>query len=561
MALLSGTHFGSYEIRSLVGVGGMGEVYRARDLHLNRDVAVKVLLNLSTDPQRLNRFEQEARAVGALNHPNILAVYHMGIYQGMPYLVSELLEGETLRRAVKRGPLPVRKVIDYGAQIAHGLEAAHERGIVHRDLKPENLFLTREGRIKILDFGLAKLTQPLQPSECGSSTVTTGTDPGLVMGTVGYMSPEQVRGDSSDHRTDIFAFGAVLYEMLVGKRAFQKPTATETMTAVLREDPPNILDLVPNLPLGLHRIVQRCLEKGPEQRFHSAADLAFALESAADSSVSGQRSILAAPPPSRQTRLIPVSILILIVLVASFWLGPKIHLPKPMTGRSLEAGSRVAVVQPKELNDPSPESVTLHELSIQDASAYTWFDPNTRQALVWYSPSEDRSFRYFDGPGVDPKTGQNLKPVTPEFVGNLKQRRSANPIFQKQEAPVIASSNDKATPIGNSQADSFGNNAQIEHLVQQAQSAVNAKDYRTAVDRCTWVLTVMVGSQPCTAIRQHAFIKLAEQFVDEGTAHWEKGEFDKALQNAEQALDFDPANQDAAKLKSIALQMKRKAPK
>ena len=174
MAILTGTRFGSYEILSLIGVGGMGEVYRARDLHLNRDVAVKVLLNLSTDPQRLHRFGQEARAAGALNHPNILAVFHMGTYEGAPYLVSELLQGETLRQVLKRGPLSIRKVIDYGVQIAHGLEAAQQKGIVHRDLKPENLFLTRDGRIKILDFGLAKLTQPLQPSEYGTSTILRG---------------------------------------------------------------------------------------------------------------------------------------------------------------------------------------------------------------------------------------------------------------------------------------------------------------------------------------------------------------------------------------------------
>jgi serine/threonine protein kinase len=559
MALLTGTHFGSYEILSLIGVGGMGEVYRARDLHLNRDVAVKVLLNLSSDPQRLHRFEQEARAAGTLNHPNILAVYHMGTHQGAPYLVTELLKGETIRQTVKRGPLPVRKVIDYGVQIAHGLEAAHEKGIVHRDLKPENLFLTRDGRIKILDFGLAKLTQPLEASEYGTSTVSTGTDPGQVMGTVGYMSPEQVRGDSTDHRTDIFAFGAVLYEMLAGKRAFQKPTATETMTAVLREDPPNIIDLVSNLPLGLHRIVQRCLEKGPEQRFHSAADLAFALESVADSSVSGQRPIVVAPPPNRKTWLIQASLLLFIVLVAFFWLWPKIHPHRLMVGPSLEPGSRDAVVQPADLKGISPQSADPHELSIQDAAAYTWFDPNTKQALIWYSPSADGSFRYFDGPGVDPKTGQNLKPVTPELVGNLKRQQAPQQIDQTQETRVAASSKGKRTPNGNSLANSLGNKAQLEDLVQQAQSAVSAKDYRTAVECCTKVLTVSAGSQPCTAIRQHASVKLAEQFVTEGTAHWEKGEFDKALRSAEQALDLDPANQDAAKLKSLALQMKPRA--
>jgi serine/threonine protein kinase len=556
MALLTGTRFGSYEILSLIGAGGMGEVYRARDLHLNRDVAVKVLLNLSTDPQRLHRFEQEARAAGALNHPNILAVYHMGTYEGAPYLVSELLEGKTLRQAVKRDPLPIQKVIDYGVQIAHGLDAAHERGIVHRDLKPENLFLTRDGRIKILDFGLAKLTQPLQPSEYGTSTVSTGTDPGVVMGTVGYMSPEQVRGDSSDHRTDIFAFGAVLYEMLTGKRAFQKPTATETMTAILREDPPNILDLVPNLPLGLQRILQRCLEKAPEQRFHSAADLAFALESAADSSVSGLRSILvSALPVKRKTWLIPVSLLILAASVAIFWLWPKIHPQMALVSPTPEDSSRGVVAQPTDAKGNGSRFANPHELTIQDAAAYTWFNANTGQALVWYSSSADGNFRFFDGPGVDPQTGQNLSPVTPEFVGNLRRQQSPQAVPQKQKAQITASSKGKETPVNDSAADRLREDAQLEAMAQEAQLAVNAEDYRKAVDVCTKVLSALAGSQPCTAIRQHASIKLAEQFVNESTAYWEKGEFDKALRSAEKALDLDPANKNAAKLKRLALQM------
>ncbi len=560
MALLTGTRFGSYEILSLIGVGGMGEVYRARDLHLNRDVAVKVLLNLSTDPQRLHRFEQEARAVGALNHPNILAVFHMGTYEGAPYLVSELLKGETLRQAVKRGPLPIRRVLDYAVQIAHGLEAAHEKGIVHRDLKPENIFVTRDGRIKILDFGLAKLTQPLQPSEYGTSTVTTGTDPGVVMGTVGYMSPEQVRGDSSDHRADIFAFGAVLYEMLAGKRAFQKPTATETMTAILRLDPPNILDLVPNLPLGLQRILQRCLEKEPEQRFHSADDLAFVLDSVADSSVSGQRSVLvSAPPLKRKTWLIPVSLLILAVPLAILWLWPKIRAHMAVVPPTPQDSSRGGVAQPTDAKGNGSPLANPHELTIQDAATYTWFVPNTTQALVWYSPSADGNFRFFDGPGVDPQTGQNLSPVTPEFVGNLRRQQSPQAVSQKQKAQITASSRGKERPVNDSAADRLRENAQLDAMAQEAQLAVNAEDYQKAVDVCTQVLSASAGSQPCTAIRQHASIKLAEQFVKESTAYWEKGEFDKALRSAEKALDLDPANKNAAKLKRLALQMKPQA--
>jgi len=279
--LEKGTRLGDYEIQSLLGAGGMGEVYRARDLRLRRDVAVKVLPAIvSNDPERLRRFEQEAMAAAALNHPNILAVHQLGTYAGTPYLVSELLEGETLREQIRRGRIAQRRVIDYGVQIAHGLAAAHEKGIVHRDLKPENLFLTTDGRVKILDFGLAKLTQP--GSEHSASTIEGKTEPGVVMGTVGYMSPEQVRGQAVDSRADIFAFGAILYEMLTGERAFQKPTSPETMSAIRNEDPPGISQFTTGLSPALQRIVHRCLEKNPEQRFQSASDLAFALAALTD---------------------------------------------------------------------------------------------------------------------------------------------------------------------------------------------------------------------------------------------------------------------------------------
>jgi serine/threonine protein kinase len=258
VTLAAGTKLGEYEVKSLLGAGGMGEVYRARDSRLGRDVAIKVLPSfVSSDPNRLRRFEQEARAAAALNHPNILAVFQMGTHGGAPYLVSELLEGETLRELIKRGRLAVRKAIDYGSQIARGLAAAHEKGIVHRDLKPENLFVTKDGRVKILDFGLAKLTQAQTDSE--HDMPGEGTEPGVVMGTVGYMSPEQVRGQTTDHRTDIFSFGAILYEMLAGKRAFQKPTSADTMSAVLNEDPPELSQVAANIPPALQRVVHRCL--------------------------------------------------------------------------------------------------------------------------------------------------------------------------------------------------------------------------------------------------------------------------------------------------------------
>lgn len=284
MSLTPGTKISHYEILSALGAGSMGEVYRARDWRLERDVAIKVLPQLvSSDPQRLRRFEVEAKAAAALNHPNILAVYQMGTYAGVPYMVSELLEGKTLTEAIRRGPLPLRKVIDYGVQIAHGLAAAHEKGITHRDLKPDNLFVTRDERIKILDFGLAKLAQLKETPNALAPTVTM---PGVAMGTMGYMSPEQLRGLATDQRTDIFAFGAILYEMVIGKRSFCKPTEADTISAILNEEPPPISQFSPDTPAALERVIRRCLEKNPEQRFHSASDLAFALQALSDSSVS-----------------------------------------------------------------------------------------------------------------------------------------------------------------------------------------------------------------------------------------------------------------------------------
>jgi serine/threonine protein kinase len=286
VTLMAGAKLGDYEVVRLLGAGGMGEVYRAKDTRLGREVAIKVLpAYLSHDPDRLRRFKQEARAAAALNHPNILAVHQMGTHEGAPYIVSELLEGSTLRGLLLRGPQPVRKAIDVGVQIARGLAAAHEKGIVHRDLKPENLFVTKDGRVKILDFGLAKLMQVHTDSRHRAPTATEGTEPGVVIGTVGYMAPEQVRGDVADHRADVFAFGAILYEMLTGKRVFQKPTAAETMSSILNEEPPGISQIVPSLPPALTRVVHRCLEKNPEQRFQSASDLAFAVEALSDSAV------------------------------------------------------------------------------------------------------------------------------------------------------------------------------------------------------------------------------------------------------------------------------------
>jgi hypothetical protein len=290
MALVPGTRLGHYEVVAPLGAGGMGEVYRARDARIGRDVAVKVLpLALAQDEDRLRRFEQEAQAAGRLNHPNVLTVHDVGRHEAVPYVVSELLEGETLRARLAGSGLPVRKATEIAVQIARGLAAAHEQGIVHRDLKPENVFVAKDGQVKILDFGLAKLTYAGSPLEAGSNLRTEGygTDPGTVMGTVGYMSPEQVRGRPVDHRSDIFSLGAILYEMLSGRRAFARDSSVETLNAILKEDPPELSGTGRPLPPALDRIVRHCLEKSPDERFASARDLAFDLQALSDISAPG----------------------------------------------------------------------------------------------------------------------------------------------------------------------------------------------------------------------------------------------------------------------------------
>ncbi len=371
MALTSGTKLGPYEIQSPLGAGGMGEVYRARDTRLGRDVALKILPeSFALDPDRLRRFEQEARAVAALNHPNILAVFDIGTYnegqhRGSPFLVSELLEGESLRATLDRGAVPQRKTIEYGVQIAHGLAAAHEKGIVHRDLKPENIFVTKDGRIKILDFGLAKLAQNTGAEPDEVTLTSSHTAAGVVMGTASYMAPEQVRGEPADPRTDIFAFGAVLYEMLSGVRAFRRDTAAETMTAVLKDDPPELSDPGRVVSPALERIVRRCLEKNPEQRFQSARDLSFALSALSGTEVSGAARIAAAP------RRVPLLLWLSVALVLA-----------AVAGVTWLVARRPAATTVMQFAIPVPEEMSISHMALsRDGSMLAFVSPEEESAL------------------------------------------------------------------------------------------------------------------------------------------------------------------------------------
>src|ERR1700688_3188968 len=302
---------GHYRILEKIGSGAMGEVFRARDERLGRDVALKLIRpGSSENPDHLRRFELEARAAAALNHPNIVAVYDVGLSDGSPYIVCELLEGKTLRKRLAEGALPIRLAVDYSLQIAEGLIAAHDRRIIHRDLKPENLFITVDGRVKILDFGVAKLQSAAEESGRTVEDLTTVTKSGAVIGTVAYMSPEQLRGKAVDHRSDIFSVGAILYEMLTGRRAFRGETEVDTITAVLKEDPPEFNPQQIAVPGSLQQIAFHCLEKEPENRFQSARDLAFALDTL--SNASGGRG-MRSRRSRRVTRVVPWALAALLL--------------------------------------------------------------------------------------------------------------------------------------------------------------------------------------------------------------------------------------------------------
>ncbi len=385
MSVTPGIKLGRYEIRSKIGEGGMGEVYLARDVEIGRDVAVKVLPSMfSAEQERLRRFQQEACAAGALNHPNILSIYDVGKHDGSPYVVSELLEGETLRKRIGGTPLSPRRAIDYASQIANGLAAAHEKGIIHRDLKPENIFVTTDGRLKILDFGLAKLTQlDSHQSQTEVPTRRVDTDPGVVMGTVGYMSPEQLKGRVVDQRSDIFSFGAIIYEMLSGRRAFHGESAAETMSAILREDPPELSNTNKSVSPALERLVNRCLEKNPESRFHSASDLAFALDAISGTSfVSGQTLTTIVPLSARQ-RLrkhlpwILTAVLSLALIVALLY----VFLSRRAPAAEVREAQRFIIPLPEKsqvIDAPliSPDGHRLvYRLNTEDGKELLWLRP------------------------------------------------------------------------------------------------------------------------------------------------------------------------------------------
>ena len=313
LRLQSGSAVGRYRIDALIGAGGMGQVYRARDPQIERDVAIKVLpADFAADVERLRRFEQEAHASGALNHPNVLTLYDVGTADGRPYLVMELLDGETLRDCIGRGAMPAARACEIAAAIARGLAAAHARGIVHRDLKPENVMVTRDGRVKILDFGIAKLRvrDPHLDQRTATTPLRTAAD--TMLGTAGYMAPEQIRGQPTDERADLFALGAMLFELLTGRRAFDRASRVETLNAILHDDVPALGAAAANVPVALDRIVRRCLEKDPDARFQSARDLAFALDTAAEMATPTSTAV-ALPPVRRRVRWPALAATVLVV--------------------------------------------------------------------------------------------------------------------------------------------------------------------------------------------------------------------------------------------------------
>lgn len=375
MPLAAGTRLGPYEIVCPLGAGGMGEVYRARDERLHRTVAIKVLApHLSANPNVRVRFEREAKTISSLQHAHICVLHDVGKQADVDFLVMEYLEGETLRQQLRGGAMPVRKAVECAQQIAQGLAAAHDKGIIHRDLKPENIFITRKGCVKILDFGIAKLRRNESSGSSETLELASQTDSGTVLGTVGYMSPEQVKGITADHRSDLFSFGAILCEMLSGKPPFQKATAAETMTAILHEDPPALTQINPGVPYALQQVVERCLEKNPEQRFQSASDLAFAL-----AAFVGSGTFPALPAEIQKRRLwhswVPVNVAIaaLIIVLTVLFIRRAPNRPEARLVASIspppDGGLWANMTQPAAI---SPNGEFLAMVAIRSSHTQLW---------------------------------------------------------------------------------------------------------------------------------------------------------------------------------------------
>jgi Tol biopolymer transport system component len=402
--LRPGARLGPYEIEDKVGAGGMGEVYRAHDTRLGRRVAVKVLPPwFSSDPDRLRRFEQEARAIAALDHPNVLVVHDVGSHQGSEYLVTELLQGESLGERLGQGPLPVRKAVEIAIQIARGLAAAHDQGIVHRDVKPANVFLTDDGRVKVLDFGLAKLGNPLDAAQ----EAETLTSPGTILGTVGYLSPEQARGRPADERSDVFALGAVLYEMLTGRRAFQGDSTVGTLAAILNEDPPEMRAATGLVPPAIERVVRRCLEKQPAERFQSARDLGFALEALdLDSGLSAGKA-----PAAPRLRSLPVSFP---------WSGSSLVRALAL----LVLGGLVAGLGGRWLAPPAPPRVTAARplMGGIPGKPVTWVTDGER---VYFTVEQDEGWRTYQVPMAGGEPTLVPMPTESSMICDVSRRHSA----------------------------------------------------------------------------------------------------------------------------------------
>ncbi|MFN7985395.1 MAG: protein kinase [Vicinamibacterales bacterium] len=409
MTLSPGTRLGHYDVVSLLGSGGMGEVYRARDTRpaLAREVAIKVLSGAASEDESRRRFEGEARATGALNHPNILAIYDVGTHDGLLYLVEELVDGTTLREVLSKGPLPLRKAVDYGRAIAQGLAAAHAKNIIHRDLKPENVMVTRDGRLKILDFGLAKLHQPGHASDASTQTHQTG--PGTILGTVSYMSPEQVRGQVLDARSDLFSLGVLLYEMVSGRRPFSGETAPDTQAAILNADPPE-LPVDGACPPSLEAVIRRCLEKVPDQRFQTASDLQFALGAL----LSGKGAAVAAlpsPAPRQRLRAWHAAALTTLALGTGVGIGgmrlprgsERPHVP---TRLSVEVPSDVRIgggssaVSPARILALSPDGRTVaFSATGNDGLTRIWVRSLDNEGIRPLPDSEDATFPFWSPDG------------------------------------------------------------------------------------------------------------------------------------------------------------------